>query len=147
MLISNDLKDDADICRQLRSLYTQGNILLRKFKRCSNEVKCQLFRSYCANLYCASLWCNYKGSTFSKVKVAYNNVFRMLLSVETRQVYHAYVNFNLDSFQTVIRKSIYRFKQRLLMSSNSVISNIVNSMKFLSGSKLCGHWTVMLYNL
>ena len=62
VLISNDLKD-ADICRQLRSLYIQGNILL-KFKRCSNEVKYQRFRSYCTNLYyCASLWCNYKGTT------------------------------------------------------------------------------------
>ena len=82
--------------------------------------------NYFTNLYCASLWWSYKGPTFSRVKVAYTNIFMFLLSAETMQVYNAYVNFNVDCFQTVLRRSIYSFKQRPFMSSHSVICNNVN---------------------
>ena len=145
VLLRDDFTDVSDMNRQLRSLYTQGNILLRKFKKCSDDVKCQLFRSYCTNLYCASLWCNFTASSFSRIKVAYNNIFRMLLSVKRREVYNAYVRLNVDSFQVVLRKSIYTFNQRLLKSKNCLILNIVSSMLFLSGSTLNMHWRNILY--
>jgi hypothetical protein len=41
-----------DIKRQMRKFYTNVNMLLRKFSLCSYDVKCQLFRSFCVNLYC-----------------------------------------------------------------------------------------------
>ena len=71
VLLQDNSTDANDINRQVRCLYTQGNLLLRKFKKCSDDVKCLLFRSYCTNLYCASLWCNYTASSFSRIKVAY----------------------------------------------------------------------------
>jgi len=138
--------DDVDICRQLRSVYAQGNILLRKFQKCSDDIKCHLFRSYCTNLYCAVLWCNFTASAFRRIKVAYNNTFRMLMCVKRRQVYNAFVRFNVDSFQVILRKSVYSFNKRLLKSRNCIISNIMNSMSFLSGSKLQAHWEKVLYN-
>jgi hypothetical protein len=139
--------DDVDICRQLRSVYAQGNILLRKFQKCSDDIKCHLFRSYCTNLYCAALWCDFTASAFRRIKVAYNNTFRMLMCVKRRQVYNAFVRFNVDSLQVILRKSVYSFNKRLLKSKNCIISNIMNSMSFLSGSKLHAHWEKVLHNL
>ena len=44
---SSDHKDDKDLLRQLRLLYTKSNRLLRLFYHCSTNVKIALFRSYC----------------------------------------------------------------------------------------------------
>ena len=44
---SSDQKDDKDLLRQLRLLYTKSNRLLRLFYHCSTDVKIALFRSYC----------------------------------------------------------------------------------------------------
>lgn len=128
-------------------MYAQGNILLRKFHNCSDDIKCHLFRSYCTNLYCASLWWNFTASAFRRIKVAYNNTFRMLMCVKRRQIYNAFVHFNVDSLQVILRKSVYSFNKRLLKSRNCIISNVMNSMFFLSGSKLHAHWEKVLYNI
>ena len=38
-IISNSLLDDNGIPRQCRQLYAQGNIIIRQFHMCSNDVK------------------------------------------------------------------------------------------------------------
>ena len=48
--------NDLDIKRQMRKIHVNANLLLRKFSRCSVEVKCYLFKTYCSNLYCAPMW-------------------------------------------------------------------------------------------
>ena len=45
---TDDLSDDDDINRQRRTLFVQGNIILRKFNMCSLGVKLTLFRTYCS---------------------------------------------------------------------------------------------------
>ena len=40
---SSDQKDDKDLLRQLRLLYTKSNRLLRLFYHCSTDVKIALF--------------------------------------------------------------------------------------------------------
>ena len=57
---SSDEKDDNDILRQLRMLYTKSNRLLRLFQHCFVDVKLALFRSYCTCFYCPFLWTHYK---------------------------------------------------------------------------------------
>ena len=47
---------DLDLKRQMRKIYANTNLLLRKFSKCSVEVKCYLFKIYCSNLYCAPMW-------------------------------------------------------------------------------------------
>ena len=56
--ITDDLSDDDDINRQRRTLFVQGNIILRKFNMCSLGVKLTLFRTYCSPMYTAQLWWN-----------------------------------------------------------------------------------------
>ena len=59
---------DLDIKRQMRKIHVNANLLLRKFSRCSVEVKCYLFKTYCSNLYCAPMWFDCTKTTLKKVK-------------------------------------------------------------------------------
>ena len=59
----------------MRLLYAKSNKLLRTFSHCSTDVKITLFQSYCTALYCPYLWNDYKKSTFSKIRVAFNNAY------------------------------------------------------------------------
>ena len=71
--ITDDLSDDDDVNRQPRTLFVQGNIILRKFNMCSLGVKLTLFRTYCSPMYTAQIWCNYKKITITKLQIAYHN--------------------------------------------------------------------------
>ena len=61
----------------MRILYTNSNRLLRLFHCCSTDVKLALFHSYCACFYGPFLW----RSTHSKFRVAFNNVYRLILKL------------------------------------------------------------------
>lgn len=54
--LCSDLTDDRDMHPQLRKLYGQSNMLVRKFSMCSESVKIKLFQSFCSPLYMAQLW-------------------------------------------------------------------------------------------
>ena len=47
---------DLDLKRQMRKIYANANLLLRKFSCCSVRVKWYLFKTYCSTLYCAPMW-------------------------------------------------------------------------------------------
>ncbi|KAI4809865.1 hypothetical protein KUCAC02_018721 [Chaenocephalus aceratus] len=66
--ISDDLTDDKDIHRQRCKLYAQAHILMRKFHKCSVDVKVSLFKAFCTPLYTAHLWSNYKAHLWSNYK-------------------------------------------------------------------------------
>ena len=117
--------DDDDMSRQLRSLYYRANSLLQKFNKCSIEVKKTLFNSYCASMYCPHLWVNYTKCMYNKLKVAYNNVFRRLLGYRKfDSASHMFVTNRLDNFEVKLRKSVYKFMQRLTASNNDLISTL-----------------------
>ena len=75
---SSDKKDDNDLLRRLRVFYPKANRLLRLFHCCSIDVKLALFCSYCACFYCSLSLTHYKKSTHSKLRVAFNNVYRRI---------------------------------------------------------------------
>ena len=58
--ICDDMKDDEDMLRHLRSFYARSNSILRKFHNCSVDVKLYLFHAYCCTIYCSQLWVNFK---------------------------------------------------------------------------------------
>ena len=47
--ITVDLKDEMDIAREVRSLYSRCNTLIRKFGNLTLDVKCSLFKTYCTH--------------------------------------------------------------------------------------------------
>ena len=127
--INNSLKDDIDIQRQIRSLYARANILARKFSNCSREVKINLFKAYCCNTYCSQLWSCAKVHTLSKLKVAYNNAFRIVFGFPKRySASKMFVDNGVLSYGEFLRKEVHSFWKRLLNSENVIVKNSVNSM-------------------
>ena len=135
-------KDDKDIPRQMRSVYARNNRILRLFSHCSIYVKIVLFDSYCTPLY---LWTDYRKTSFSKIRVAFNNAYRRILGLSNRSSARAmYANYNnICNFETTLRKNIYNFIQRLENCTNSIIQVLVQSWhtKFEDWK----HWHKLLY--
>ena len=78
VLLSQDMKDDADMSRHLRSFYARSNVIFRKFHHCSASIKVNLIKTYCAP-YCSQLWVNHTKCSYNKLRVAYNNAYRRVL--------------------------------------------------------------------
>ena len=119
--------------RQMRCMYAKTNKLLRMFGHCTVDVKIALFNSYCTSLYCSFLWTDFKKSTFSKVRIAFNNAYRRIFGLpKWSSASEMYACNNIDNFETMMRRGIYGFVQRLESCENSVVQSINKSwvMKF-----------------
>ena len=120
--------DDSDILKQMRMLYCRSNRLVRLFNKCS--------KPYCLNYVGVSAQYftvlisghNNKKTTFSKIRVAYNNVYRKILGVSRRaSASGMFVSHDIPNFEAFLRKSIYSFTTRLSSSSNKLICAIEQS--------------------
>ena len=142
------MNDDKDINRQIRQVYIRGNSLVNKFKACTENVKAELFRVYCVNMYCCALWANYSVSARNRLTVAYKSIFRRLYNISTRDgsTTGFMLEQNCDPLDVVLRKSIYSFRNRLLKADNSIINVICNSTFYLDSSNT-KEWTKVLYRL
>ena len=99
--------DLYDIKRQIRKFYANTNniMLLRKFSICSYQVKCHLFRSYCANMHCPYFWFNKSKTCFKKLQICYNNSLRRLLSIpKCGSASEMFVYLNIPAFCELMRK-------------------------------------------
>ena len=83
------------------------------FNKCSKSVLIKLCRSFCTTFYCPYFWAVHKKATFSKIRVAYNNVYRKLLGLCRRSSAEMFVMNNISNFEALIRKSNFSFKTRL----------------------------------
>ena len=122
-------KDDKDILRQMRSsVYARSNMILRMFSHCSIDVKIVLFDSNCTPLYCFYLWTDYRKTSFSKIRVAFNNAYRRIFGLSNRSsASEMYENYNICNFETTLRKNIYNSIQRLENCTNSIIQVLMQS--------------------
>ena len=63
--------------------------------------------------------------TYRKLTVAFNNIQRRLLGLPLRCSASAmYANYDLPNLDTVIRRSLYGFIQRLSVSQNYIVRTI-----------------------
>ena len=130
--------------RQMRVFHTKANRLLRLFHCCSTDVKLALFCSYCACFYCPLLWTHYKKSTHSKLRVAFNNIYRRILKLPSRSNGSTmYAVNHIDSFKILVRKLVVGFTERLKVSKNFIISCIDNSLK--TKFDIWNPWLKLLY--
>ena len=138
--IVEDGSDDEDINRQLRSIYAHGNVLIRNFKKCSDDIKCSLFKTYCTSFYCSSLWAKFKAKSFSKIRTAYNNVFRHFMGIDRyTSISMTMINSRIDPFIVIIRKYIVSFMKRLNVNVNSIVNTVYNWNDFYT-STLYNTW-------
>jgi len=132
----------------MKAVYAKGNILIRKFSLCSDEVKTQLFTSFCSNMYCSALWSHYKASSHKNVIVGYNNVYRYLLKVKGPcSISQLFLTNGVNTFKILFRKSVYSLLSRASASFNILVKTIVNSTYFIFESDLFKKWQSCLYTI
>ena len=147
VLVANNCKDDLDIKQQCKHLYSRGNVLIRNFKNCSEDVKCHLFRAYCSNIYCSFLWSKFNAETMRRLKVAYNRVFRILLGLQHRVSMSAsFISRGMDPFPVLLRKSITSFRTRVLDTDNILLKAIVDS-EFFTSCRIVKFWNSVIFTL
>ena len=98
------------------------------FNKCSKNVLIELCRSFCTTFYCPYFWTQHKKATFSKLRVAYNNVYRKVFGLKRRSsASEMFVLNNISNFEALMRKSIFAFTTRLSNSKNAIICTIQRS--------------------
>ena len=79
--LGNSFQDDDDILKLVRSVYGAGNKLKYRFSKCSTRVKNTLYCCYCMNLYGCQLWCKFRSGTLNRLRIAYNDSYRILHNI------------------------------------------------------------------
>ena len=134
-ILDTSFTDDFDMSKELRNLYARGNMLTKQFRTLDDQVKIQLFKTYCYPLYCASLWSNFRAASLRRLRVAYNAIFRRLLGVrlwdpeEERlgSMSALFVQRGVRSFQELHRFMAYSSMQRVASSDNSYLQCLMTS--------------------
>ena len=145
--LTANYKDDTDIRQQCRNVYSRGNMLIRNFKTCSNEVKCHLFKTFCSNIYCSTLWCRFTDESMRRLKVAYNRIFRILMGLEHRTSMSAeFIVRDMDPFVVILRKAIASFRKRIFSNDNILVRAVVDSV-FFTFCRLSRRWSKALFVL
>lgn len=133
--LKSNLRDDEDIARQVRCLYCAANKLKARFAKCSTHVKNILFRAHCMGFYASQLWCNYSSAAINRLRVAYNDAFRILHGLPRYYSAGEYqVQYNIPTFYALLRKNMYRFVQRCYTSANTWISALMTSDSYYASS-------------
>ena len=103
-ILTASFTDDEYINHEKRNLAMRGNLLTRKFNSCSEEVKCNLFRTYCGQFYTCSLWARYRKQTLYRLRVYHNTILRRLLHLPPWvSASNMFPTFNVRSHQEVVR--------------------------------------------
>lgn len=142
-IVNEMLSDDSDIERERRALAIRGNMLARRFARCSVEAKITLFKSYCQVFYTSSLWIKYTKSALGALRVQYNNAFRMLLGLPRFcSASGMFAGARTNDFYAIMRVKASSIMHRMRKSTN----NIVRVFAERFDSPFTKHWVKVLIN-
>ena len=104
-MFSSNNSDDTEMLRQMRLLYCRSNRLFRMFKKRSKNVTIELCRSFCTTFYRPYFRTVHKKTTFLKICVACNTVYRKLLGLcRSSSASEMFVMNNISNFEALIRK-------------------------------------------
>ena len=120
------------INREVRSMFTRTNVLIRRFGNCSVSVKLSLFRSYCSNLYDTGLWHTYLKGSMQKLRSCYNKCVKMFFGYNRRySMTQTLSELNLSSFDTLLLNSSARFLRRWRNCNNDVVTHLSAVLNWL----------------
>ena len=143
--IDDNFEDDMDIGREVRSMYSRGNNLIRKLGFLSFDVKRSLFMSYCYPLYGSALWSKFTKAKLYRLEVAYNNTMRKLAYVAPWQsARRMFVTCQVKSFQENLRSIVYSLMNRVESSDNGVLK-LMQGSDALVTSSIRDRWRRLLF--
>ena len=103
-----------------------------------------MFRTFLSQVYGCSLWASYKVTSYSKVKVAHNDVFRSLLQVPRYESASAlFVTHSVNNLDAVLRTNYYSLMNRVNNSNNVIVTSLRNSEARIQ-SRLWQRWSIAL---
>ena len=144
-MIDNDCCDDAHIKKEMRSTFARGNMLLRNFRHCSEDVKVKLYKAYCSSIYCCALICSYHKTILTKLHVAFNKIFKSLMQVPRDHSASAlFVSLGVDNFLVMRRKLVFSFVRRVNCTSNNLVQSMLKTM-FFTSCNMQTEWDKVLY--
>ena len=144
VLVKDNMMDDDEMCKRMRSIHSTGNMVIRKFGKCSIDCKIQMFKTFLSQVYGCSLWASYKVISYSKVKVSHNDIFRFLLHVPRYESASAlFVSHSVNNLDAVLRTNYYSLMSRVNSSTNCIISALRTSEARLH-SRLWHRWSLAL---
>ena len=120
--------DDKDIKKQFRRQNAVGCMLVRKFSFAPIVAKIQLFKSYCYPIYRCALRRHSFQNSIRKLTVSYSDTFKRLINVPRYTSSSlAFATIATDHINVVLGKFAYSLMSRVVASSNSIVTAIVNS--------------------
>jgi len=125
-IISNNERDDNDVLREVRAMFTRTNILARRFSCCSVSVKTVLFRSYCICFYGIELWkCYSLSTTVNRLRSCYIKCMKLFFNYSKYySVTDMLTQLRLPSFDTLIDNSRLNIARQVQNSHNSIIGQL-----------------------
>ena len=115
-IISDDLSDDQDIADRVRWVYTIANSLCRMFNLCCAHVKYRLFCTYFNQIFGIALWTRTNNKMVQKIKVAYNDAYRMMFNMRRGENISSHMVFHrVMTFQEARRVSVHRSLQKCVV--------------------------------
>ena len=117
----------------MRILYANVNlyhILLRKFSKCSVDVKCFLFKTNCSNLYCAPMW--FDNCTKLRCNEKVENCIQQpatiyVLAIWRNSATEMFVKLGIHSFDEMLRIFVFSFRSRVTASHNQLVCSLCSA--------------------
>ena len=126
-IINNDERDDKDVLRDVRAMFTRTNILVRRFSLCSVSVKIALFRLFCICFYGMELWSCYTACAINSLRSCCIKCTKTFFKyLKYYSVTSMLLELGLPSFDTLIINSRINLTRQLHCSNNSVIRQLSN---------------------
>jgi len=120
-IIEHSFSDDADISRELKSLFARTNLLIRRFARCTSNVKVKLFRSFVLCFYDIALWNNFQQASLKKLASGYVKSLKLFFGfAKYSSVTAMLMQLRLPSFDTVLHNAKVSFFARLKCVKNGL---------------------------
>ena len=103
-------------------------MLVRKFSKCSVNVKCYLFKTYCSTMYCSGLWFNSTKTALTKMKIARKNSLHKFLGLpKSNSTSKMFVNLAILLFGKLLKTYVFSLKTPISESYNSFLLSRNNS--------------------
>ena len=86
-----------------------------------------LFQAYCLPSYCSHSWARFNKYSYSKLNVAFNNVYRHILGYKKYEsASHMFITSHVDNFDAFMRNFFYGFIQRLRAIENNLVKCVLS---------------------
>jgi len=108
-------------------LYVRANrpMLIRKFGKCSRDIKICLFRTYCTNFYGAALWKQYNATTIKRLEAAYIKCIKMFFGYDSMySVTNMFCELGLPVFGTILHNAKCNFSSSITFHVNTPVSMV-----------------------